>query len=121
MRILLSTTALATMLVLGGAAWAQAPGGAQGSAQGGKSQSEQTQDGADGMSSNQTPKSPMQASGMTSDEQVRTRLSAQGFSDIQAITRSGNSYQARAMQNGRPVDLTIDATTGAIRSQAAAR
>ena len=45
MRILLSTTALATMLVLGGAAWAQAPGGAQG----GQSQSEQTQDGADGI------------------------------------------------------------------------
>ena len=121
MRILLSTTALATMLVLGGAAWAQAPGGAQGSAQGGKSQSEQAQDGADGMGGNQAPKIPMQASGMTSDEQVRTKLSAQGFSDIQAITRSGNSYQARAMQNGRPVDLTIDATTGAIRSQAAAR
>ena len=116
MRILLSTTALATMLVLGGAAWAQAPSGAQGSAQGG-----QTSGGADGMSSNQTPKSPMQAGGMASDEQVRTKLSAQGSSDIQAITRSGNSYQARAMQNGRPVDLTIDATTGAIRSQAAAR
>ena len=121
MRILLSTTALATMLVLGGAAWAQAPGGAQGSAQGGQAQSEQAQDGADGMGGNQAPKIPMQASGMTSDEQVHTRLSAQGFSDIQAITRSGNSYQARAMQNGRPVDLTIDATTGAIRSQAAAR
>ena len=58
---------------------------------------------------------------MDNDEQVRTTLSDQGFSDIQDITRSGTSSQARAMQNGRPVDLTIDATTGAIRSQAAAR
>lgn len=112
MRILLSTTALATMLVLGGAAWAQAPAGAQ---------SEQAQDGADGMGGNQALRNQMQAGGVANDEQVRTRLSAQGFTDIQAITRSGTSYHARAMQNGRPVDLTIDATTGATRSQAAAR
>lgn len=132
MRTLLTTTTLAVLLALGGAAHAQAPGGAQGgAAQGpGGAQSGQAQSGAtpgqgraggEGNTRRSTDSNTMQSGALNSQEQVRGKLAAEGFTDIQAITRSGNSYQARAMQNGRPVDLTIDATTGTIRSQAAAR
>ena len=117
MRTLLTTTTLAAMLALGSTAWAQAPGGTQG----GQAQSGQTQAGGEGASRRSTESNTMQSSALTSDEQVRGKLASEGFSDIQGITRSGNNYHARAMQNGRAVDLTIDATTGTIRSQAAAR
>lgn len=127
MRNLLTTTTLAAMLALGGTAWAQAPGGgsaqsgaAQGQAQSGAAQG-QAQTGGEGAARRGTDGNPLQTGALNSDEQVRGKLASEGFSDIQAITRSGNNYQARAMQNGRPVDLTIDATTGTIRSQAAAR
>ena len=125
MRILLTSTMLAATLALGGAAFAQAPAGAQGT-QGqsatGQSQAGQSgATGADGISRSPTQGNPMQSGALNTQEQVRGKLAAEGFTDIQAITRSGNSFQARAMQNGRPVDLTIDATTGTIRSQAAAR
>ena len=122
MRTLLTTTTLAAMLALGSTAWAQAPGGTQGGqAQSGQAQSGQTQAGGEGASRRSTESNTMQSSALTSDEQVRGKLASEGFSDIQGITRSGNNYHARAMQNGRAVDLTIDATTGTIRSQAAAR
>ena len=124
MRTLLTTTTLAAMLALGGAAYAQAPGGAPGT-QGQGAQPGQAgaigATGADGINRNPTQGNPMQSGALNSQEEVRGKLAAEGFTDIQAITRSGNSFQARAMQNGRPVDLTIDATTGTIRSQAAAR
>ena len=122
MRTLLTSTTLAAMLALGGAAFAQAPAGTQGQSATGQSQAGQSgATGADGISRSPTQGNPMQSGALNTQEQVRGKLAAEGFTDIQAITRSGNSYQARAMQNGRPVDLTIDATTGTIRSQAAAR
>lgn len=128
MRTLLTTTTLAALLALGGAAYAQAPGGAQGGAQSGATQGGQSgatqgqaQAGGEGSSRRSTESNTQQSSGLNTQEQVRGKLASEGFTDIQAITRNGNSYQARAMQNGRPVDLTIDATTGTIRSQAAAR
>ncbi len=121
MRTLLTTTTLAAMLALGGTAWAQAPGGGAGGAQGGQAQGGAAQAEGSGAARRGTDTNPLQTGALNSDEQVRGKLASEGFSDIQAITRSGNSYQARAMQNGRPVDLTIDATTGTIRSQAAAR
>jgi len=49
-------------------------------------------------------------------EQVMTKLSMEGFGNVQNVTRDGNSFRARAMQNGRPVDVTVDAYTGTIRS-----
>lgn len=121
MRNLLTATPLAAMLALGGAAWAQAPGAAQGGAQAGQAGQANPSAGGEGSTRRGTDGNPLQSSGLNSDEQVRGKLAAEGFSDIQGITRSGNNFHARAMQNGRPVDLTIDATTGAIRSQAAAR
>lgn len=114
MRKLLSATTLAAALALGGAAWAQSGAPA---ATGGPNQS-----GANRptMAPSQPPLG-QQTSGTMSEEQVRTKLSAQGFQNVENMTRSGNSYHARAMQNGRSVDVTIDAATGTISSQAAAR
>ena len=121
MRTLLTTTTLAVLLALGGAAYAQAPGAAASGTQSGGVSQGGAQAGGEGNTRRSTDSNTMQSGALNSQEQVRGKLAAEGFTDIQAITRSGNSYQARAMQNGRPVDLTIDATTGTIRSQAAAR
>jgi hypothetical protein len=52
---------------------------------------------------------------------VRDLLRDQGYSDVDSVSRDGNNYRARAMQNGRSVDVTVDAYTGTIRSQAAGR
>ena len=64
---------------------------------------------------------PATVGGAMSDEQVRTQLSAQGYSDIQSIMRDGNDFHVRATQNGRPMDLRVDAYTGTVRSSTAAR
>lgn len=59
---------------------------------------------------------------MTMDEsQVRDLLREQGYGDVQSVTRDGDHFRARAMRNGRPADVTIDAYTGTIRNQAARR
>lgn len=136
MRTLLTTTTLAAMLALGGTAWAQTgQSGAQsgqpsatesgsGTAATGPSAGGSANPDAQGRGAGEGSTRSAQPSGgiggMT-EEQVRARLTAEGFTNVQGITRSGNSFQARAMQNGRPVDITIDATTGTIRGQAAAR
>jgi hypothetical protein len=65
--------------------------------------------------------SPATVGGAMSDDQVRTQLSAQGYSDIQSIMRDGNDFRVRATQNGRPMDLRVDAYTGTVRSSTAAR
>ncbi len=64
---------------------------------------------------------PANVGGAMNDEQVRTQLSAQGYSDIQSIMRDGNDFHVRATQNGRPMDLRVDAYTGTVRSSTAAR
>jgi len=127
MRKLLSTTVLAAALAFGGAAWAQTsgtaggtPGGAGAPGAGGTSASGHA-------GANQPTQSPsiaplgQQTGQMMDESKVRDMLSKQGFSNVENVTRSGNNYHAHAMQNGRPMDLTIDATTGTIHSQAAAR
>jgi hypothetical protein len=55
------------------------------------------------------------------ESDVRDLLRDQGYSDVQSVSRDGNNFRARAMQNGRSVDVTVDAFTGTIRSQAAGR
>jgi hypothetical protein len=128
MRKLLSTTALAATLAFGGAAWAQTggttggtPGGAGAPSASGSSSSN------DAGGANRPTQAPsiaplgQQTGRMMDESQVRDMLSKQGFSNVENVTRSGNNYHARAMQNGRPLDLTVDANTGAVHSQAAAR
>jgi hypothetical protein len=60
-------------------------------------------------------------SGVMAESEVRDLLRDQGYSDVQSVSRDGNNFRARAMQNGRSVDLMVDAYTGTIRSQAAGR
>jgi len=55
------------------------------------------------------------------ENDIRDLLRTEGYSDVQNVSRDGNNYRARATQNGRSVDLTVDAYTGTIRSQAARR
>ena len=59
--------------------------------------------------------------GALAENDVRDLLRTDGYSDVQNMSRDGNNYRARAMQNGRSVDLTVDAYTGTVRSQAARR
>ncbi len=169
MNKLLSTTALAAMLALGGGSWAQSTGGStggagqagsQGGAQGGAT-GQSGSGGASAQSGGQSggqsgaqssgpsggqaqsgtgagqsgrggegmtrpgaagqPAVGAQTTGVMTQEQVMAKLSSEGFSNVQSVTRDGNSYRTRATQNGRPVDVTVDAYTGTIRSQAAAR
>jgi hypothetical protein len=118
MTKLLSATALAAMLALGGAAWAQQaqpgqPGqGTPGSATGAERPSIQ----GGGMASQATP-----TTGVMSEQQIRDKLAAAGYANAENIVRDGNSYRATAMRNDRRVEVTIDAHSGAVRSEAAAR
>ncbi len=43
------------------------------------------------------------------------------YTDIQSLMRDGNDFRVRATQNGRPMDLRVDAYTGTVRSSTAAR
>lgn len=56
------------------------------------------------------------ASGMTLP-QARAALSAQGFTDVQNLQRSGNIYTGIASRNGQTVPVTIDANTGQVSPQ----
>jgi hypothetical protein len=56
-----------------------------------------------------------------SEEQVRTQLQAQGYSDVQNITRDGNDFRVRASRDGRPMDLRVNAFTGTVNTGAASR
>lgn len=51
-----------------------------------------------------------------SEDEIRQRLEKDGYSSITEIRRQGPSYEAKAVRDGKPVNLTIDARTGSVRS-----
>jgi hypothetical protein len=59
---------------------------------------------------------PGQSGTILSETDVRTKLSADGYTNISGLKREGNRYSADAMKNGRKVSLSIDARTGAVQS-----
>lgn len=59
---------------------------------------------------------PGQSGTILSETDVRTKLSADGYTNVSGLKREGNRYSADAMKNGRKVSVSIDARTGAVQS-----
>jgi hypothetical protein len=59
---------------------------------------------------------PGQSGTILSETDVRTKLSADGYTNISSLKREGNRYSADAMKDGRKISLSIDARTGAVQS-----
>jgi hypothetical protein len=52
--------------------------------------------------------------------QVKTRLESAGFTNVRAIHREGDHFDAKATtKNGKDVMLDVNATTGAISTESA--
>lgn len=51
-----------------------------------------------------------------SEDEIRERLEKEGYTNVTDIRRQGPSYEAKAMRDGKLVNLTIDASTGSVRS-----
>jgi hypothetical protein len=49
--------------------------------------------------------------------QIRTLLRGRGYTDFSDLRRDGNTYKTRALRNGRPMNLQVDARTGALLQQ----
>jgi len=53
-------------------------------------------------------------SAQLSEATVKSKLEAEGYSNVMGVMRSGEKYEATAQKDGKPVKLFIDATTGTI-------
>ncbi len=98
MKLLIAAAAFS--LALGGAAMAQT-----GSQSGPMTRPSATPQGT----------APGQSGTILSENDIRTKLQAEGYSNISGLKREGNMYSAKGMKDGRAVDLTIDARNGKIR------
>jgi hypothetical protein len=66
------------------------------------------------------PSSPdmsgLRAGEVMNEEQIRQKLREEGYSEVTELQLQGPSYEAKAIKDGRNVNLTVDARTGSIRS-----
>lgn len=51
-----------------------------------------------------------------SEDEIREKLKQEGYTEITELRQQGPSYEAKAMKDGRNVNLTVDARTGSVRS-----
>src|SRR5690554_3720810 len=51
-----------------------------------------------------------------SEEEIRRKLREEGYLEVTELRLQGPSYEAKAVKDGRTVNLTVDAKTGSIRS-----
>jgi hypothetical protein len=51
-----------------------------------------------------------------SEEQIRDRLRLEGYEQITELELLGVNYQAKAVKDGKSLNLTVDAATGSVRS-----
>jgi hypothetical protein len=51
-----------------------------------------------------------------SEEQIRDRLRLEGYEQITEMELLGVNYQAKAVKDGKSLNLTVDAATGSVRS-----
>lgn len=51
-----------------------------------------------------------------SEDEIRQRLREEGYPEVTELRLQGPSYEAKAVRDGRTVNLTVDARTGSIRS-----
>lgn len=128
-------SALAAALMLSGASVAYAGGAAKQSSDQtyspARSDSAGTSSGAtSGMSAGESSKSTTGAtSGTTSgaaagssagqmtEASVKDKLEAQGYSQVSGVKKVGDKYEAKAMKNGKSVQLEIDAATGMVKDK----
>lgn len=50
------------------------------------------------------------------EEQIRDRLRLEGYEQITELELLGVNYQAKAVKDGKSLNLTVDAATGSVRS-----
>jgi Peptidase propeptide and YPEB domain len=50
------------------------------------------------------------------EDEIRQKLREEGYAEVTELRLQGPSYEAKAVKNGRNVNLTVDARTGSIRS-----
>ena len=91
--------AMALSLLAGGGAAAQAPSGAQ--------------EGSGAATPSQAVPQPGQ---VLSEDAIREKLRQEGYPEVTELRLQGPSYEAKAVKDGRKVNLTVDARTGSIRS-----
>jgi hypothetical protein len=63
-----------------------------------------------------TPAVQLPTGPVLSEDEIRQRLQKEGYTHVTELRRQGPSYEAKAMRDGKPVNLTIDASTGSVRS-----
>jgi uncharacterized membrane protein YkoI len=51
-----------------------------------------------------------------SEDEIRQKLREEGYPEVTELRLQGPSYEAKAVKDGRNVNLTVDARTGSIRS-----
>lgn len=51
-----------------------------------------------------------------SEDEIRGKLREEGYPEVTELRLQGPSYEAKAVKDGRKVNLTVDARTGSIRS-----
>jgi uncharacterized membrane protein YkoI len=51
-----------------------------------------------------------------SEDEIRAKLREEGYLEVTELSLQGPSYEAKAVKDGRRVNLTVDARTGSIRS-----
>jgi hypothetical protein len=50
------------------------------------------------------------------EDEIRKKLREEGYAEVTELRLQGPSYEAKAVKDGRNVNLTVDARTGSIRS-----
>jgi Peptidase propeptide and YPEB domain len=50
------------------------------------------------------------------EDEIRQKLREEGYAEVTELRLQGPSYEAKAVKDGRNVNLTVDARTGSIRS-----
>jgi hypothetical protein len=109
-----STSAFAALLLLSGTSIALAQqSGTSTMSQGGQTGSTAQSTTSPGQTS-PGPTTATQVNDLGKDT-VRTKLQAQGYSDIEDLEKDGNEFKGKAKRYGETVDFRLDARTGEIR------
>lgn len=59
---------------------------------------------------------PPSGAKILSEDEIRQKLQLEGYTNVSELQLQGVNYEAKAMKDGRNVNLTVDARTGSVRS-----
>ena len=118
-------SALAAALMLSGASVAYAGGAAKQSsdqsATSGMSAGESTKSTTGAASGTTTGATSGTAAGSSAGQMteasVKDKLEKQGYSQVSGVKKVGDKYEAKAMKNGKSVQLEIDPATGMVKDK----